>query len=124
MRNILFRGQTPDGEWVYGSLVKYGGENYIFENTPPEQLLQGIHLVTSGSVGQMTNQRDESGALICEGDILEHSKFVLTNRRFVVCYDCISDAFVAKRTTDNYTLLLSCFDSNRIKVVGNIHNKR
>lgn len=69
MREIKFRGKTPDGRWVYGDLL-HAEHNFK----------KGIDIVTDTweqvtvipeTVGQFTGIRDMDGREIYEGDTID-----------------------------------------------------
>lgn len=78
MREILFRGKTKDGEWVYGDLLQDDGKFYITEHDGwstfyPKSGTADVymHEVIPESVGQYTGLEDFYDTKIFEGDIIK-----------------------------------------------------
>ena len=83
MRDIIFRGKTKDGKWVYGNLVitTHGLENKPNAHTKTWIVwssfgnggwfnVKGRSYVLSETVGQWTGLLDCEGNKIFEGDII------------------------------------------------------
>lgn len=117
MREILFRGKTAIGEWVYGNLIAIKDDTVfvIQEKT----LLSTKHLVESSSIGQYTGLTDKNGTKIFEGDIVEFAtrkhKVVFENRYGTAYYGIV----IAENETWGFDNMIR---AESIKVIGNIHD--
>ena len=124
MREIKFRGKTPDGRWVYGDLL-HAEHNFK----------KGIDIVTDDwkqesvdpeTVGQNTDIEDVNGNEIYEGDIVKFDNSRESNTGVVVwdrCNPCMAILYTHKLTNMNRSEydFVKC-GLMRIEVIGNIHD--
>lgn len=71
MREILFRGKTHDGHWIYGT----GWTEFLnmFPDRTGKAWLWSDHQwkeIIHGSLGQYTGLKDKNGKMIFEGDVV------------------------------------------------------
>ena len=132
MREIKFRGLTVSNEWVYGNLAVLS-ERY-------DQILPGsyisnnsgrpfAYLVRSETVGQFIGLTDKNDKEIYERDIVECFKCDDIDFRSIVKfkngafgYINLNDFLVA--FSENYHFHWKNGQSNKIKVVGNVHENK
>jgi uncharacterized phage protein (TIGR01671 family) len=133
MREILYRGKTEQGTWLYGFYTK--GFRYPDE----EKLHDMIYMfsvdgktnnwgftdakVIPETVGQFTGLTDKNGKKIFEGDIIKilpfHSAGLHYEAVAIVCFD--RGAFSCK-ILDHNPASLYMYEKWRVVVIGNIHD--
>lgn len=113
MREILFRGKTDKGEWVYGYYVetlRYNNLHWIWDGKEYVK-------IDPETIGQYTGLTDKNGNKIFEGDILKSSwETILT-----IFYDEISSSYRVKTST-GHEREPSYYGIDKWEVIGNIHD--
>lgn len=129
MREIKFRGLTPNGEWVYGSLVT---ANAFIKHMPKQHTktwiitsafgnggwfnIRGRKYVKPETVGQFTDMQDEQGGDIYEGDRVKHENGRVGTVEFI-------NGHFETNSSVNVFDQEAGFDSWDCKVIGNIHQQ-
>ncbi len=121
MIEILFRGKTEQGTWLFGCYLKYDEDIYIVPMKYSSKDSDDFKVIQE-TVGQYTGLKDKNGTKIFEGDLLKHNK----------------NEFLVKHSDNKYVLLLRDTSENNmnwrdlnwcdnvkkyIQVTGNIHDK-
>ena len=135
MREILFRGKTEQGKWIFGF---YHNETSI-ESPASERKITRHHIYTKDfdkfvipeTVGQYTGLTDKNGNKIFEGDIVS-TKYKLGRGGyyvFEVYYNENLCQFALTINSGSYTknkqydwLQLTSLKANKVEIIGNIHD--
>ena len=132
MREILFRGKTPEGKWLFGTPVKSKGryeecieiiEKIVYslnEYESGESTYADGEKVDPKTIGQFTGLLDKNGRTIFEGDIV---KFCSGDIRTVVFDEDYTEfEFSRNDPVKNVDGLCLCVDHDVCEVIGNIHD--
>lgn len=130
-REIKFRGNTREGQWVYGDLLHiaggtliYHGSDADYDKSKDDKIAIGLYhdevsVVYPETVGQFTGLYDENGKEVYEGDIVVVIDLDVSEIGVVV-YDNRSMAFCVKPREE---IAFFAGDFNYIyKVIGNIYD--
>lgn len=126
MREILFRGKTKDGEWVFGHYLTEVGRGIDRCSDDTIHFIKdkfGTQIVDSETIGQFTGLTDKNGIKIFEGDKIRgisNNPFSMGQcREYAVIWGI--DHWHIEYT--HFTLQeLFNYCNNNIEIIGNIHN--
>jgi uncharacterized phage protein (TIGR01671 family) len=140
MREILFRGKTGDGKWIYGDyqrVVNFGDtviQHCIVETKSKFDIIE-IYKVIPESVAQFTGLIDKNGKKIFEGDTirifssnwwcgyknnqLEKEKCIVSYNERTACFDFFDGKFTM--SFDEY-LYHNSEKKYSLEVIEDIHD--
>ena len=133
-REIIFRGKTKQGEWLYGYYM-YNG-NHLIVDTTKGALGFGKEVIPE-TIGQFTGLTDKNGNKIFEGDIVrvkgketeenwkdydEFGKVVFENGAFLIK---VANIFNGKKYfSEVHSRYMTTADWVEREVVGNVFENK
>lgn len=122
MREILFRGETIDGQWVCGDFISIKQRDKELCGIRDYTLLRNAHVCDRSTIGQYTGITDKNGKKIFEGDILEaHFDEFFPDSATRVSVAWHGAGFVVKQNDTMWDALLP-EDREEWEVIGNIYD--
>lgn len=121
MREVLFRGKTTKGNWVYGDLLKNEGKYYIVENDGwsmffPNEGSAEVYIreVIPDTIGQYIGEDDIAGNKIFEGDIVHLTRVYARWSHRCVYFD--------RGGFSPFSIAGNCrsLDPKDVRVIGNV----
>ena len=117
MREILFRGKTKSGKWVFGNFVRGCLEEFAYiVEFGNKELCRNYVDVLPESIGQYTGLTDRNGKRIFEGDIVEEGCNGLIG---VVVWDNTKGTYKLKDFGEGYEIENAHIEW---EIIGNIHD--
>lgn len=127
MREILFRGKTDDGEWVYGSFCMDAREQFnglcgvdgFIRLYDKEKGKMQSYEVERDTVGQYTGLKDKNGKKIFEGDIVD----ILTENEEIGVIEYDDGGFQVE--ADGFIVDFHAnINGTDLEVIGNVHDNQ
>ena len=115
MREILFRGKTDKGEWVYGDLFKVFDDGSFIHDGKCHSVK-----VIPETIGQYTGLTDKNGTKIFEGDIVHISERGKSVNGKIIFENAYCGGWLVADETEKSKCSLAM--RNDVEVIGNIHD--